>query len=81
MQVSSGKSGLPANAYTELKPGEVYTPIVGANDNVKELTFRAIFMGILMAILFSGAVQQGTRDIRDHGTREPAHLGGNRRIR
>lgn len=55
MQVSSGKSGLPANAYTELNPGEVYTPIVGANDNVKELTFRAIFMGILMAILFSGA--------------------------
>jgi putative OPT family oligopeptide transporter len=50
-----GKSGLPANAYTELKPGETYTPIVPAKELIPEITFRSIFIGILMAILFSGA--------------------------
>lgn len=49
------KSGLPANAYTELKPGEVYTPIVPAGQNVKELTIRSVIIGIIMAILFSGS--------------------------
>ncbi|HPQ81040.1 MAG TPA: oligopeptide transporter, OPT family [bacterium] len=50
-----GKSGLPANAYVELKPGENYTPIVPAKELIPEITFRSIFIGILMAILFSGA--------------------------
>ncbi len=47
--------GLPENAYTELKPGETYVPIVPAEKKMKELTFRSIFMGIIMAIIFSGA--------------------------
>ncbi|MBN1282807.1 MAG: oligopeptide transporter, OPT family [Proteobacteria bacterium] len=50
-----GKSGLPDNAYTELKKGEAYTPIVPADSSVKEITFRSVFTGIIMAILFSGA--------------------------
>jgi putative OPT family oligopeptide transporter len=50
-----GKSGLPENAYTELKPGEVYTPIVPADSTIPEVTFRSVFWGIIMAILFSGA--------------------------
>lgn len=53
-QTSTGK-GLPANAYTELKKGETYQPIVSAGKPVAEITFRSIFIGILMAILFSGA--------------------------
>ncbi len=55
MEVASGKSGLPANAYTELKPGEKYTPIISAGRTVPEVTFRSILLGIIMAILFSGA--------------------------
>lgn len=51
----TGKSGLPTNAYTELKPGESYMPIIPADRSVKELTFRSVFWGILMAVLFSGA--------------------------
>lgn len=47
--------GLPENAYTELKPGETYVPIVPAGKKMAELTFRSIFMGIIMAIIFSGA--------------------------
>ena len=50
-----GKSGLPENAYTELKPGESYTPIVPADSSVKEVTFRSVIWGIIMAVLFSGA--------------------------
>ncbi len=50
-----GKSGLPVNAYTELKPGEQYVPIVPADAGVKEISFRSIFVGIIMTILFSGA--------------------------
>jgi putative OPT family oligopeptide transporter len=50
-----GKSGLPQNAYTELAPGEIYTPIVPAKMGVREISFRSIFVGILMSILFSGA--------------------------
>lgn len=55
MEHTPSGAGLPLNAYTELKPGEKYVPIVPAESTVKELTFRSIFMGILMAILFSGA--------------------------
>ena len=51
-----GKSGLPVNAYTELKPGEQYVPIVPADAGVKEISFRSIFVGIIMTILFSGAI-------------------------
>lgn len=50
-----GKSGLPENAYAKLKPGEVYTPIVPADSTIPEITFRSVFIGIIMAILFSGA--------------------------
>ncbi len=52
--VATGK-GLPPNAYTELKADETYTPIVPATKSVAELTFRSIFTGIIMAVLFSGA--------------------------
>lgn len=50
-----GASGLPENAYTRLAPGEKYVPIVPADLAVKEFSFRSIFYGIIMAVLFSGA--------------------------
>lgn len=55
MEVTSGQSGLPANAYTELNAGETYKPIIPAGKIVPEVTRRSILMGIIMAILFSGA--------------------------
>jgi len=50
-----GASGLPVNAYTELKEGEKYTAIIPADLKVQELSIRSIFIGIIMAVLFSGA--------------------------
>lgn len=55
MQHTSTGAGLPNNAYTELKDGEKYIPIVSSEKGVKELTFRSIFWGVIMAVLFSGA--------------------------
>jgi putative OPT family oligopeptide transporter len=48
-----GKSGLPANAYAELKAGEVYEPIVAADRAIPEVTLRSVFWGLLFGIIFS----------------------------
>ena len=55
-QSNPGKTGLPENAYTELKPGESYRPILAADLNFPEITPWSIIWGILMAILFTAAV-------------------------
>jgi len=47
--------GLPANAYTELKPGEEYKPIMAANKVYPEVNLRSVLMGLLMAVIFSAA--------------------------
>lgn len=47
------KSGLPANAYTELKKGEIYTPIVTADSRAPEVTLRSVFWGLFFGVLFS----------------------------
>ncbi|MCU0343421.1 MAG: oligopeptide transporter, OPT family [Ignavibacterium sp.] len=47
--------GLPENAYTELKPGEEYKPLMPANTNPQEITVYSVTMGLLMAVLFSAA--------------------------
>jgi putative OPT family oligopeptide transporter len=46
---------LPANAYTVLKPGESYTPIVSGALRQPELTLRALFWGSVFCIIFSVA--------------------------
>lgn len=46
---------LPENAYRELKPGEVYVPMVPPDVTVPEVTFRSILFGIVMNIIFSMA--------------------------
>ncbi len=46
---------LPANAYIPLTQGEVYVPLVPATMNVPEVTWRAVFWGTLLCIIFSVA--------------------------
>ena len=45
----------PDNAYRELKPGEVYKPIMPANSKPREVTTYSVVFGIIMAIVFSAA--------------------------
>jgi putative OPT family oligopeptide transporter len=47
--------GLPENAYTELKPGEEYKPIMAANKVYPEVNLRSVLIGLLMAVIFSAA--------------------------
>lgn len=47
--------GLPDNAYSELKPGEEYTPIMSPNKDYPEVTVWSVFWGLIMAVLFSAA--------------------------
>ncbi len=47
--------GLPENAYTELKPGEVYRPIMPPESTPREITPYSVIWGLLMAVLFSAA--------------------------
>jgi len=53
--MENSKKSLPANAYTVLKEGEKYQPIVGAQEKIPEITVRSVVFGIIMAIIFSFA--------------------------
>ena len=55
MQEQQTKASLPENAYRELKPGEEYKPMMGANETPAEVTPYSVTLGILMAVLFSAA--------------------------
>src|SRR6202142_2088381 len=46
---------LPANAYQQLKDGELYVPLVPASMSVPEVTWRAVLWGTLLCIIFSVA--------------------------
>ncbi|MBI5241002.1 MAG: oligopeptide transporter, OPT family [Elusimicrobia bacterium] len=48
--------GLPENARRPLNPGEKYVPIVPAAQEVPELTWRAVILGLVMCVIFSGAI-------------------------
>ena len=47
------KTGLPENAYTRLKEGEKYIPVVPADKIVHEVTFRSVCWGLLFGVIFS----------------------------
>ncbi len=47
--------GLPGNAYTELKPGEKYTPVMPPFKEVREVSSYSVLWGVVMAIIFSAA--------------------------
>ncbi len=49
-------TGLPENAFRELKQGEEYIPIMSPNKQYKEVTpWSVIWGGLIMAIIFSAA--------------------------
>ncbi len=54
-QQTSGIKGLPENAYKELKPGDVYTPLMSPKTNPAEVTPWSVVWGLIMAVLFSAA--------------------------
>ena len=49
------KFGLPENAFTELKSGEKYLPVVPAGKRIPEVTIRSIIFGLIMTVIFSAA--------------------------
>lgn len=49
------KLSLPENAQRELKPGEVYEPILSPKKKYKEVTVWSVVVGLLMTVLFSAA--------------------------
>ena len=53
--MDQAKMGLPENAYTPLKEGEEYIPVIPANQTIAEITSRSVIAGVLMAVLFSFA--------------------------
>jgi putative OPT family oligopeptide transporter len=48
-------TSLPENAYTTLKPGEVYQPMVPASVTVPETTWRSVLWGVVLCVLFTVA--------------------------
>lgn len=46
-------ASLPENAYTELKPGEVYKPMVPASATLPETTWRSIAWGTFLCVIFT----------------------------
>jgi putative OPT family oligopeptide transporter len=47
--------GLPENAYTELKPGETYEPLMSPAKVYPEVNVWSVTWGIIMAAIFSAA--------------------------
>ncbi len=47
--------GLPENAYTELKPGETYEPIMSPHKVYPEVNTWSVIWGVIMAAIFSAA--------------------------
>lgn len=46
---------LPENAFRELAPGEVYAPVIPAEQEVPEVTARSIAQGFAWSVIFSAA--------------------------
>ncbi len=52
---ASQVKGLPGNAYTELRTGEEYIPLMAPTQMYPEVNGRSVFWGLLMAMVFSAA--------------------------
>jgi len=52
---STATTNLPENAYRELKPGEVYRPVMSPEYKFPEITPWSVIWGLIMAIVFSAA--------------------------
>ncbi|MBQ6198102.1 MAG: oligopeptide transporter, OPT family [Bacteroidales bacterium] len=55
MEEKGNNIQLPENAQRELKPGEVYRPLLDPEKNYTEVTPYSVAIGVLMVILFSAA--------------------------
>ena len=55
MEQEKQLTSLPENAYSELAPGEEYTPMLPASAAPAEVTPYSVGMGIVMAVVFSAA--------------------------
>lgn len=55
MEVKASGKGLPHNAYSELKPGESYQPVMDPKGKPPEITVYSVVWGLIMAVLFSAA--------------------------
>ena len=53
MKNTQQTASLPENAYTELKPGEEYKPVMPADTTPAEATPYSVTMGVIMAIVFT----------------------------
>ena len=49
------QTGLPENAFRQLKPGEKYEPLMSPSKNYPEVTLWSVTWGLLMAVIFSAA--------------------------
>lgn len=54
MQATEAKA-LPENAYTPLKPGAVYEPMVPASAVLPEITWRSVVWGAALCVIFTVA--------------------------
>ncbi|MDL2308547.1 oligopeptide transporter, OPT family [Bacteroidales bacterium OttesenSCG-928-B11] len=54
-EIPENEIQLPDNAYTELKEGEEYKPILMPDKQYPEINGWTIFWGLLMAVIFSAA--------------------------
>ena len=54
-QASEKVKGLPENAYTPLKEGEVYQPVMSPDKVFPEINVWSVITGLVMAIIFSAA--------------------------
>ncbi|MCL2650565.1 MAG: oligopeptide transporter, OPT family [Candidatus Azobacteroides sp.] len=55
MEKKEELTGLPENAYRELKSGEEYKPVMSPFKKYPEVTTWSVIWGLLMAVLFSAA--------------------------
>lgn len=46
---------LPPNAFRELAPGEVYTPVVPGDRSPTEVSTRSVVIGVIMVVIFTFA--------------------------
>ncbi|MCF8240730.1 MAG: oligopeptide transporter, OPT family [Melioribacteraceae bacterium] len=54
-EAKNNVTGLPTNAYSELKLGEEYVPIMSPDKEYPEVNLRSVIWGLIMAVLFSAA--------------------------
>ena len=53
MENEKQQTGIPENAFRELKEGEAYEPLMSPERTYKEVTVWSVLWGVLMAVVFS----------------------------